>query len=191
MTYVAPFLRSPAGGPLGEGAGTDLSAALSCARDARSRVRHAAMSACVGEHAPSRHKRVERVVPPISPVKLFHAPSGIALLAPARPPRMTGGADGDAELRDRRAGGIGRATRTHNRCCTIGGMSRSLHGLLLSHCCWVGCSVWPALRADHDGAESRCPHGQRGACALGLRRSGTVRGSSRLTRLPTEHGRTV
>src|SRR6266446_9871593 len=36
------------------------------------------------------------------------------------------------------------------------------HGCLLSHCCWVGCFVWPALRADCDGAESRL--GSRGLC---------------------------
>ncbi len=131
------------------------------------------------------------VVPRVPALELFHSPGGIDPLLPARPPRMTRGADGDAELRDRRAGGIGRATRAPYRCCTIGGMPRSLHGLLLSHGCWVVCSVWPALRADGDGTESRCPHGQRGACARGLRCSGTVKGPSRLSRPPTEHGSTV
>src|SRR5437899_7941980 len=73
-----------------------------------------------------------RVVPRIPAAEFFYPPCGLDQLLPARPPRMTRGADCDAELRDRRAGGIGRATRTHNRCCTICGMSRSLHVLLIS-----------------------------------------------------------
>ena len=132
-----------------------------------------------------------RVASRIPAAEFFDRPCGLAPLLPARPPRMTRGADGDTELGDRRAGGIGRATRAHNRRCAIGGMFHRFHGCLLSHCRWVGCFVWPALRADCDGAEHRCPHGQRGACARGLRRSGTVRGPSRLSRPPTEHGSTV
>ena len=116
------------------GAGTDLSAALSCAGYAIYRVHNAAVSACVGEHATLRHERIVCIVLHISPLKLFHASSGIALLAPASPPRMTRGADGDAELRDRRAGGISRTTRAQNRCLTIRGMYHSLHAFLLSYC---------------------------------------------------------
>ena len=133
------------------------------------------------------------VVPRILALECFHSPCGIDQLLPACPPRMTRGADGDAELWDRRAGGVGHATRTYNRCCIISGMSHSLHECLLSPCCEVGCSVWPALRADGDGAERRCPQpqGQRDAGARGLRRSGTVRGPARLSMSPPEHGRTV
>src|SRR6266446_9534830 len=135
VAYDAPFLSHPAGGPLRGGVGTDLSAELPCDSYAIYRVRHAAVSSCVGERATPSHKRAVRVVPPISPLQLFHSPGGIVPLLPAGPPRMTRGADGDAELRDRRAGGIGCATRAQNRCRTIEGMHSSLHVLLLSHCC--------------------------------------------------------
>src|ERR671930_899622 len=90
------------------------------------------------------------IVPRIPAAEFFHAPCGIDELLPASPPRMTGGADGDAELRDRRAGGIGRATRTHHRGLLIRGMYRSLHRLLLWCCCGNECAVWNTLRADHD-----------------------------------------
>jgi hypothetical protein len=53
-------------------------------------------------------------------------------------------------------------------------MLRGLHERLLSYWYEVGCPGWPALRAACDGAKSRCPHGQRGAGARGLRRSVTV-----------------
>src|SRR6266700_194201 len=75
-----------------------------------------------------------RVVPRIPAAEFFYPPCGLDQLLPARPPRMTRGADGDAELRDRRAGGIGRATRAHNCGRTIRGMYSSLHRRLLSHC---------------------------------------------------------
>jgi len=60
-----------------------------------------------------------RVVLGIPAAEFFDPPCGLDPLLPARPPRMTRGADGDTELGDRRAGGIGRATRTHNRRCAI------------------------------------------------------------------------
>src|SRR5215831_14840270 len=77
---------------------------------------------------------IVRVVPRIPALELFHPPCGIDQLLPAGPPRMTRGADGDAEMRDRRACGIGRATGAYNRCLTIRGMHNSLHGLLLRRC---------------------------------------------------------
>src|SRR5687768_13943445 len=77
---------------------------------------------------------VVRVVPRIPALEFFHPPGGIDQLLPAAPPRMTRGADGDAEMRDRRACGIGRATGAHNRCLTVRGMHSSLHGLLLQRC---------------------------------------------------------
>src|SRR5678816_3362821 len=67
------------------------------------------------------------VVPPIPPVELFHPPCGIDQLLPASPPRMTGGADDDAEMRDRRACGIGRATRAYDRGLTIRGTVSYTH----------------------------------------------------------------
>ena len=69
---------------------------------------------------------------------------------------MTRGADGDAEMRNRRAGGIGRTTRAHNRGLTIRGMYSSLHGLLLWRCYEDGCLVLYALRADLHGIAARC-----------------------------------
>jgi hypothetical protein len=152
------------------------------------------METCGGEGAtprPAVSCFAVRVVSRIPAAEFFYGPGGLDPLLPARPPRMTRGADGDAELWDRRAGGIGCATRAHNRCGIIGGMSCSLHACLLSYCCWVGYSVWPALRADCDGAERPCPRGQIEAGARGLRRSGTVRGPARLSRSPTEHGSTA
>src|SRR5262245_53528508 len=71
------------------------------------------------------------VVPRIPPVELFHPPCGIDQLLPAGPPRMTCGADGDAEMWDRRACGIGCATRAYDRGLAIRGMNSSLHILLL------------------------------------------------------------
>src|SRR5262245_63630298 len=65
---------------------------------------------------------VVRVVPRIPALECFRSPSGLDPLLPARPPRMTRGADGDAELRDRRAGGLGRATSAHTRRCGRGGL---------------------------------------------------------------------
>src|SRR5262249_29782469 len=97
-------------------------------------------------------------VPRIPAAEFFYLPCGLDQLLPAGPPRMTRGADSDAELWDRRAGRIGRTTRTHNRCFTIGGMPRSLHGLLLSYWCWVGCPVRHALQTDYDGTAVRCLH---------------------------------
>src|SRR6266850_7252778 len=91
-----------------------------------------------------------RAVPRIPPAEFFHPPCGLDRLLPASPPRMTRGADGDAERRDRRACGIDGATRAHNRGLTIRGMPSSLHGLLLWRCYGAGCPVWRALRADRD-----------------------------------------
>ena len=64
------------------------------------------------------------VVPRIPALEFFHPSGGIDQLLSASPPRMTRGTDGDAELWDRRAGGIGRATRAHNRGLTVRGMPR-------------------------------------------------------------------
>jgi hypothetical protein len=91
-----------------------------------------------------------RVVPRIPPAEFFHPPCGLDRLLPASPPRMTRGADGDAERRDRRACGIDGATRAHNRGLTIRGMHSSLHGLLLWRCYGAGCPVRHALWADRD-----------------------------------------
>src|SRR5215470_17462034 len=77
---------------------------------------------------------VVRVVPRIPALEFFHPPYGIDQLLPAGPPRMTRSADGDAEMRDRRACGISHATRAHNRCLTVRGMHSSLHRLLLRRC---------------------------------------------------------
>src|SRR5262249_43916900 len=77
---------------------------------------------------------VVRVVRRIPPLEFFHPACGIDQLLPASPPRMTRSAGGDAEMRDRRASGIGRTTRAHNRGLTIRGMDSSLHGLLLWRC---------------------------------------------------------
>jgi hypothetical protein len=93
---------------------------------------------------------VVRAVPPIPPAEFFHPPCGLDRLLPARPPRMTRGADGDAERRNRRACGIDGATRAHNRGLTIRGMHSSLHGLLLWCCYGAWCPVRRALRADRD-----------------------------------------
>ena len=67
------------------------------------------------------------VVPRIPALEFFHLSGGIDQLLSASPPWMTRGTDGDAELWDRRAGGIGRATRAHNRGLTVRGMPSSLH----------------------------------------------------------------
>src|SRR5882724_5645126 len=91
-----------------------------------------------------------RVVPRIPPAEFFHPPCGLDRLLPASPPRMTRGADDDAERRDRRACGIDGATRAHNRGLTIRGMPSSLHGFLLWRCDGAGCLVRRALRADRD-----------------------------------------
>src|SRR5262245_55424998 len=50
-----------------------------------------------------------RMVPGIPAAEFFDWSGGRAPLLPARPPRMTRGAHSDAQLRDGRAGGIGRA----------------------------------------------------------------------------------
>src|SRR5262245_44228027 len=107
-----------------------LSAALSCAGYALCLVRSTQGPRVLEERATPRRAVsffAVRVVPRIPAAEFFDSPCGIDQLLPASPPRMTRGADGDAELQDRRAGGIGRATRAHNHCLTIRGMPRSLH----------------------------------------------------------------
>src|SRR5262245_1242497 len=188
MTYATPFLRPPAGDPHGEGAGTDLAAARPDAGDARGLGRNTQGPWVAGESAtprPAVSCSAVRVVSRIPAAEFFDPPCGRGQLLPARPPRMTRGADGDAELRDGRAGGIGRATRTHNRGFAIGGMLRGLHERLLSHWYEVGCPGWPVtvLRADAlMASEVQAPE----ACdALALS------GSSGISMPPAEHSRTV
>src|SRR5215510_14886967 len=81
------------------------------------------------------------VILPLNPgeSEFFHPRCSLDRLLPTSPPRMTRGADGDAERRHRRACGIQRATRARNDGLTIRGMSSRLHGLLLWHGYGAGC----------------------------------------------------